>query len=185
MPMGCPIGAEQPEGLGGQRDIAIFSALAAVDMDLEALAIDIGDLEVEGFMEPQAQAIDGGKVNLVVEGSGGGEEPLDLRYAEDGGKPVGDLWTNEREGIPLALEDVLIEKADTTVAEVHGRRGQTINIFAVQEVALQLQFRDAVRGFVVKLGQQADFSDIDFLSPFAFATEMERREHLLTQWGHE
>jgi len=52
--MGFPVGAEQREGIGGQEDVAVFSALAAVDMDLEALAIDVGDLKEEGFMKPEA-----------------------------------------------------------------------------------------------------------------------------------
>jgi hypothetical protein len=38
---------------------------------------------------------------------------------------------------------------------------------------------------VVQLGQQADFPDIGFLGPFALATEVEGRNHLLTQWAHE
>ena len=69
--MSFPVGAEQSEGLFGQRDVPVFGALAAVDMDLEALAIDVGDLEGEGCMEPKSQAVDGGEVDLVVQGCGG------------------------------------------------------------------------------------------------------------------
>ena len=87
-------------------------------------------------MEPQAQAIDGGKVDLVVAGGGKGEEPLALLHAEDSGKPVGDLRTNEREGMPVALEDVLREEAKAAGAEAHGRGGEVVDIFAVQDIAL-------------------------------------------------
>ena len=31
----------------------VFGALASVDMDLEALAIEVGDLKGEGFMKPE------------------------------------------------------------------------------------------------------------------------------------
>jgi hypothetical protein len=51
MPMGLPGGAEQRERLGGQGDVAVFGALPTVDMDLQALTIDVGDLEEEGFVE--------------------------------------------------------------------------------------------------------------------------------------
>ena len=54
MPMGFPIGTEQREGIGGQGDVPVFGAFAAVDMDLQALAIDVGDLKVQSFMEPKA-----------------------------------------------------------------------------------------------------------------------------------
>ena len=96
--MGFPGGAEQRERLGGQGDVPVFGALAAVDMDLEARAIDVGDLQGEGFVEPESQAVDGGEVDLVVQGGGGREEPPDLLHTEDGGEPVGGLRAQERRG---------------------------------------------------------------------------------------
>src|SRR5262249_30570231 len=148
------------------------------------LAIDVGDLKEEAFVEPEAQAIDGSEVRLVVEGGGGREESLDLLHTEDGGKPVCGLHAKEREGVPVALEDMLIEEANATIADADRRWGEAVDVFAVQEVALQLLFRDAVGGFVIELGQQPDFSDIGFLRSFALAAEVERRDHLLTQWAH-
>jgi len=35
---------------------------------------------------------------------------------------------------------VLREEADATVAEAHGRGGEAIDVFAVQEIALELLF---------------------------------------------
>jgi hypothetical protein len=64
--MGFPVGAEQRAGIGGQRDVPVCGARATMDMDVEALAIDVRDLEEEGFMEPEAQAIDRGEGDLVV-----------------------------------------------------------------------------------------------------------------------
>jgi hypothetical protein len=102
-----------------------------MDVDLEALPIDVRDLEGEGLMEPEAQAIDGGKVDLVVQGGGRLQEPLDLLHTENGGETVGGLRTQECQGVPVALEDVLIEKADATVADTHGRWGEAIDLFPV------------------------------------------------------
>src|SRR5438874_1691351 len=154
-------------------------------MDLEALAIDVGDLQGEGFMESESQARDSGEVDLVVQGGGGRQEPLDLLNTEDGWETVGGLRAHEQESVPVAREDVLIEEADATVADTHGRWGEAINVFAVQEVVLQLLFGEQVGRFAIELSQQAYFTDIGFLSPFAFATELEGRNHLLTQWAHE
>jgi hypothetical protein len=183
--MGFPGGAEQREGLFGQGNVAVCSARAAVAMDLEALAINVGDLEGEGFMEPQSQAIDGGKVDLVVEGSGGREEPSDFLNAEHSGETVGGLRAHEREGVPITLEDVLVEEADATIADTHGRGGEAIDVFAGQEIVLEFLFRDAVGGFMVELSEQSDFTDRGCLRPFALATKLESRKQLLTQWGHE
>src|SRR5215813_12862873 len=52
--VGWPGGPQPHQGLFGQGDGAVFGTLAAVDMDLEALAIDVRDLQEEGFMEPEA-----------------------------------------------------------------------------------------------------------------------------------
>jgi hypothetical protein len=39
---------------------------------------------------------------------------------------------------------MLGEEADTAVADAHGRWGQAIDVFAVQEVVLKLLFSNAV-----------------------------------------
>jgi len=59
------------------------------------------------------------------------------------------LRTQERQRGPVAFEDVLREEANTTVADTHGGWGEAIDVFAMQAVALQLLFRDAVGGCVV------------------------------------
>ena len=107
-----------------------------MDMDLETWAIDVRDLQGERFMEPEAQAIDGGEVDLVVEGSSRREEPPDLLHTEDGWETVGGLCAHKRESVPVALEDVLIEEADAAVADTHRRGGQAIDVFAVEEIVL-------------------------------------------------
>jgi len=86
--VGVPGGAEQREGLCGQGAIPVFGARAAVDMDLEALAIDRGDLQGEACMEPESYAVDGGEGDVVVHGGGGCEEPPDLLHTADGGETV-------------------------------------------------------------------------------------------------
>jgi hypothetical protein len=109
-----------------------------VDVDLEALPIDGRALQGQGCMEPTASTIDGGAGDLVMPGGGGREEPPDLLHPEDGWETVGSWRANECEGMPGALENVLIEKAHATGAEAHGRWGKAIDVVAVQEVALQL-----------------------------------------------
>ena len=136
--MGFPGGSQQSEGLLGQGDGAVLSPLAPVDMDLEALAIDIRDLEGEGCMEPESQAVDGGAGDLVVQRCRRFEETPDFFNTEDSREAGGGLSAKERESVPIALEDVLGEKSDATGAEAHGSGGEAIDVFAVQEVVLQL-----------------------------------------------
>src|SRR5262249_32970076 len=95
VPMGFPGGAEQREGLGGQGGVPGFGALTTMGMDLVALACDVRDVEEEGFMEPEAQALDGDAGDLVVQGCRRGEEPLTLRHTADGRETVCGLRTHE------------------------------------------------------------------------------------------
>ena len=183
--VGFPVDAQQSEGIFGQGDVSVFGALATMDMDLETLAIDIRDLQGEGFMEPEAQAVDGGEVDLVVQGSGGREEPPDLLLTEDGWEPVCGLRAHEREGVPVALEDVLIEESDATVADAHGSWGEAVDVFAVQAVGLELLFGEHVGRFAIELSQQAYLTDIGLLGTLPLATELKRSDHVLTEWGHE
>ena len=185
VPMGFPVRTEQRQGFGGQGDVPVFGALAAVDMDLKAVAVDVGDVQEEGVMEPEAHAVDGGEGDLVVQRGGGGQEARDLLHTEAGREPMGGVRTQEREGVPVALEDVLREEADATGAETHGRGGEAVDVFAMQEVTLQLRFCEAVGGLVGALSQEADFPERGCLSPFAFATAVKSCKHVLTQWGHE
>jgi hypothetical protein len=156
-----------------------------MDMALEALAIAVRDLEEEGFMEPEAQTIDRGAGDLGVQGGGRLEEPPDLLHTEDGGETVGGVRTEECKGVPVAFEDVWREEADATGAAAHGRWGEAVDVFAVQEGALQLLCREAVGGGVGALREQADFPDIGLWGTLALAAELQRSNHVLTQWGHK
>ena len=183
--MAFPGSAKQGQCLFGQGNIPVFGALAAVDMDLETWAIDVGDWQEEGCVESASQARDGGEGDLGMQGGSGRQEAFDLLHTAHGGETGRELRANEREGVPIVCEDVLREEAEATVAEAHGRGGEAINVFAVQEGVLQLLFRHPVGGFVVELREQANFPDRGFLRPFALAAEVEGRKHVLTQRGHE
>jgi hypothetical protein len=178
--MGLPGGAPQREGVHRQGNVPVFGALAPLALDLEASAIHVGALKIQGCMEPETQAGDGGAGALVGHGGRGRQEPPDLRHTEAGREPVGRLRAQEREGVPVALEDVLREEANTAGADTHGGWGEAIDVFAVQERALQLLCGDAVGGWVGELGQQADCAARGFLRPLACAAEVESRDHVLT-----
>ncbi len=182
---GFPGGAEQSEGLFGPGDVPVFGARAAVDMALEALAIDGGDVQGEGCMEPESSAGDSGAGDLVVQGGGGREEPPDLLHTEDGGETVGGVRAHEREGVPVARADVLREEAEATRAEAHGRWGEAVDVFPVEEGVLQLLCGEQVGRCAIALSEQAYCTDRGVLGPLSLTTALQCGNHVLTQWGHE
>jgi hypothetical protein len=95
MTVGFPVGTEQSQRICGEGHVTVLGAFPAVDMDLEALAINVRHLQVQGFMESEAQTIDGGEVDLIVEGSSRLQEPPDLLHTKDGGETMCALSTKE------------------------------------------------------------------------------------------
>jgi len=172
MTVGNPIAAEQVEGGLGEGDVAIFRALSTVDMDHHAAAIDIGDFEVETFMESQAAGIDGGKIGIILEGFDLGENTSDFFWAENGGKASFGLGTEDSKDVPIALQDVFVEEADSAIADPHGIGRPVINVFSVEEIVLEFQFSDEFGGFAVELGKHADGAGVGLLSPFPLAIEL-------------
>jgi hypothetical protein len=120
-----------------------------------------------------------------VEGCGCLEEPPDFCNTEDGRKTVFGVGAHARQGVPVALEDVLGAEPHTTGADTQGRGGEVVDVFAVQEGVLECGCGEEVGGCAIALREHTDFTDRGFLSPFACAAEVERGEHLLTQRGHE
>ena len=60
-----------------------------MDLALEARAVNIGALEEEGFLEPEAQARDGGEGDVVVERGGDRQESPHCLHTEDSGEMGG------------------------------------------------------------------------------------------------
>jgi len=120
MTVGHPIAAEQVEGGLRERHVAIFGALPTVDMDHHAAAIDIGDFEVETFVESQAAGIDGGKIGVILECFDLGKNGSDFFNAKNGRESSLILGSEDSENVPVSLEDVFIEEADSAIADAHG-----------------------------------------------------------------
>ena len=78
MAVGAPVVAQQMERGLWQQDVAVLGALAAVDMDHHALAVDIGDFEMKAFVKTQAAGVDGGEIDVVVEGFDVGQNVSDF-----------------------------------------------------------------------------------------------------------
>ena len=66
-PRRLPPGAQQLEQLRRQHDVAVLAALALLDADHHALAVDVGDLERDHLGDAQARAVGDAQRRLVLE----------------------------------------------------------------------------------------------------------------------
>ena len=183
--MGFPGEAQELQGVMRQGDLAVLGALAAVDVDHVARAIEIAHLQGKRFVQAQPTAVDGGEVDTIVQGGGGIEKTVHFFPAEHSRESVCRFGSHEVEGLPVAPKDVVGEEADATVTDTHGTGRECIDIFSVKQVWLEFLFRDEVRRCAIKLSEQAYLSDRGLLRTFALATELQSGNHLLAQWCHD
>ena len=61
--MGDPVVSQQRQCRCGEWQKSIFGSLAAMDVNHHALGIDIADLQVESFFQPQSERVDGPEVD--------------------------------------------------------------------------------------------------------------------------
>jgi hypothetical protein len=167
-----PISAEEVEGGGRERDIAVLGSLSAVDVDHHPGGVDIRDFEVEAFVESEAAGVDGGEIGVILEGMDLCKNGSDFFGAEDGGEASFGLGTEDTEDVPVTLEDVFEEEANAAIADAHGIGGPVIDVLAVEEIILEFLFGDQIGGFGVELGEHTDGAGVGLLSSFPLAVEL-------------
>ncbi len=120
MVVSLPIVAEQVEGGLGERDVAILGSFPTVDMDHHAGGVDIGDLEMETLVKSKAAGVYGGEISIVLRSLDFGQNASDFFPAENSWKSSFVLGSEDSEDVPVALEDVLVEEADSAIADAQG-----------------------------------------------------------------
>ena len=98
-------------------DEAVFGPFAAVDVQHHPLAVNIGDLQMLGLLQPRAAGVDGGEEGVVVWGSDAAQQAADFFTAEHGGQLLLALGMDESKGMPVAVKDILEEEADPAIAD--------------------------------------------------------------------
>jgi hypothetical protein len=146
-------------------------------MDHHARTVDVGDFEVESFLEPQATRVDGGEEGPVVEGMDATEEPGDFLPAQDGRQAVFFLGAQDAEDEPAAGQDLLIEEADAAVANAHGFGRPTRDIVPMEEVVPELVLVQEVGGLAVELGKHAHGAGVGLLGALGLAVELQGVDH--------
>ncbi len=155
-----------------QWDEAILEAFPAVDVQHHPLAVDIGDLQMLGFLQAQTAGIDGGEEGVVMRGAYAAQEPPDFFTAEHRGQLLLALGMDQFEGMPVAMQDMLEEKPQPAVADPQGRGRPLIGVSPVEEIMLQIVLGDLIRGFMIKLHEHAHRTGVRFLGALTFAVEL-------------
>jgi hypothetical protein len=141
-------------------------------MDHHTVAINIGNFEVETFVKPESAGVDGGKIDVIVEGFDLVQNASDFFSAENRGESSFGLGSEDSENVPVSLEDVLVEEANPAIADPHGIGRPVLDVLSVEEIALKFLLGDQIGGFAVELAEHANGACVGLLSPFSLAVEL-------------
>jgi len=70
-----------------------------------------------------------------------------------------------------------VEKTNTAVTDTHGLGRPAVDVFAMEEVLLELGFGDEIGRFLVKLRKHTDRAGVGFLGGFSFPIELQDGDH--------
>ena len=157
MPVSFPLFSEQLDRALGQGDITVGIAFARADVQQHALGIDVGDLEVQAFAQPQAAGVNGGQANPVI-------QSLDL--SKDLARLLGgkddrqfELWVGADQldfRRPGLAEGFFPEEFDGADGLSGSLASEFLLAFQMEEVLAQFFGADQVGCFAVKLAEFAD-----------------------------
>jgi len=182
--VGYPVPAEQLQCLMGKGDVAVLGTLAAVDVDHHPVAVDVGDLDVEGLGDSEPAGVDGGEEDGVVECCNVVEDAEHLFFAQDTGEPLFPFCAEIGKDVPVALEDVDEEEFDTGVGDAQCGRGPFVDISPMEKIVLEFPLADPVGGLSAGIDQHAHSAGIAFLGTFTHSGELQGPHGLIEVLCH-
>lgn len=183
MVVGDPMLAKRRQCAGWQRDEPVLGALAAMDVDEHAGAVDVAQLKGESFLEPQAQRVDGPEEGAIVRSPDGVEEPMHLVDGQDVGQRLMHRDAELEERGPFARHG-MGEEVDAAVGDLEGAGGEFAVVLQEQGGVADLRLGEQVRGTPEVRSQIPDGTDVGFLGPLAAARELKILDHPLAERGH-
>ena len=163
MPMGEPNLAQPLERALGQGHVAITVALPTSDVQAHAFGVDVADLEVEGFPQPQAAGIDRSQGDAMIHGLDQGEQSADFLGREDDGQLELGVGADKLQFRgPGALEGFLPEDFDGAEGLGGGLAGQA-TFLEVDEIVPEFLGGEFIGRAAKVLAQLADTSPVALL----------------------
>ena len=163
----------------GEGEIAVLGPFATMDVDHHPLAIQIANLEVDRFADPQSERVAGPEEGLHAQSLAGIDELKDLCLRDHLGQRVDVVDFRLVEDLPLAGTGGAIEELDSRKSDALGTRGDFAFDNEVQQVAPHLLLGDFIGRFAVEFGELPDSADIAIDGPLRLTGKTQILEQLL------
>ena len=148
------------QGGNGQGEIAVLCPFATMDVDHHPLAVEIANLEVDRFSDPQPERVAGPEEGLHAQSLAGIDKLKDLSLRDHLGQRVDVVDFRLVEDLPLARTGDAMEELDSRKSDALGTRGDFAFDNEMQQVAPHRLLGDFIGRFAVKLGALPDSADI-------------------------
>lgn len=109
-PVHLPVGPQFGQEPGGEQRVAILLVFALLHMDAYAVTVNVRDLQLDRFADPQARAIRRLEHGAMAQIGRDGQEHDDLLVAQDHRVLLGQLTTRNGEGGLGAAQGGMVEK---------------------------------------------------------------------------
>jgi len=147
--MGDPILAQHFQDGFWQGNIAVFSAFPMADVQQEAVAVDVGDLQVQSFLQAQPTSIDRVQAGSVVLAAYAPQDTAHFGYAEHNWQFLLPGWAHQLEGFPFPAQSILEEELDPAQGKRTGAACSMFFVLEEQKILTQFFFVDLVWRFMV------------------------------------
>ncbi len=181
---GLVVAAQDHEQAVRQHGVAVLLAFALFDADEFAFAVDVGDLEGDGFGDAEAGSVAGHQSGAVLEAGDVVEEEQHLFVAEDDGEFVGAFGAGEVLVGPGHFKRGEVEEFQAGDAAVDAFRRELSLVEQVQQV-LADGFGVELLGTLVEVtGELGYIMNIAALCFGRQIAQLHVFDHALTEWGH-
>ena len=153
-------------------------------VDHHALAVDVGDLQILGFLQAQATRVDRAQEGAVVRRSHAAQDRPHLLDTQDRRQACLTLGAQDVEEMPVALQHVHEEEPDAAVADAHRVRRPVVDVAPAQEVGLELRLGDLIGRLAIEGAEHPHRAGVGFLRAFDFAVELQGVDGALVPVGH-
>jgi hypothetical protein len=151
-----------------------------VDVHHHPLTIDVGDVEVRAFEQPQPARVDHCQTHAVDRNPHQREDTSHLVPTQHHRQLVRAGRAHEPKRRPLSTQGLFEEEPDATQGDRRRGAGHLLLIRQVQEVLAQLLLGQATRRGVEMVGELANGSDVALLRPCGQPPELHILQHPLT-----
>jgi hypothetical protein len=173
---------ELERGLG-QRDVTILLPFP-MNMKRHAGAVDVGNLEMSTFQEPQSTGIDRRQAGAIDGDADFGQNAADFVAAQDHRELLLARRPDEPQGRPILVDRLFEEELDPAQRDRRRGAGDLLLVGQIQKVLAQLLLAQLIRTPMEMSGQLGHRPDIAFLSSCGKPAELHILDHSLTQFRH-